>query len=146
MKLGSISPMNFKGIYEVAGQKTDLNPKNVPAGDWEKGNEDLTYVNLTYRPFIDEVVDEKKIKAAIPGILVQHYYEAGDKYCASAVVPKIEVGKTMNCTQDEWERAHEKEATSTIPNLKEYAHCVHDVESQVRELTPAEEQAIVEAN
>ena len=54
MKLGSISPMNFKGIYEVSGQKTDLNPKNVPAGDWEKGNEDLTYVNLTYRIVRDE--------------------------------------------------------------------------------------------
>ncbi len=146
MKLGSISPMNFKGIYEVAGQKTDLNPKNVPAGDWEKGNEDLTYVNLTYRPFIDEIVDEKKIKSAIPGVLVQHYYEAGDKYCASAVVPKVTVGKALNCTQDEWERATEKKAESTIPTLKDFAHCVHDVQAQTRTLTEAEEQAIVEAN
>ena len=102
MKLGSISPMSFKGIYEVKGQETNLNAKNVPAGDWEKGNEDLTYVNMTYRPFVDEIVDEKKIKAAIPGVLVQHYYEAGDKYCASAVVPKITIGKAFHRTEDFW--------------------------------------------
>ena len=61
MKLGSISPMNFKGIYEVESTKLKLHPNNVPATDWEKGNEDLTFVNLTYRPFIDEKVDENKL-------------------------------------------------------------------------------------
>lgn len=146
MKLGSINPMNFKGIYEVKGAEHSKTAKNVPADTWQKGNEDLTYVNLTYRPFIDEVVDEAKIKNAVPGVLIEHYYEPTDKYCADAVVPKIEVGKTLNCTQDEWERATEKKPESTIPVLETFARCIHDVQAKSRALAPEEQAAIAEAN
>lgn len=146
MKLGSVTPMNFKGIYELKGTERAKTAKNVPADTWQKGNEGLTFVNLTYRPFIDEVVDENKIKNAIPGVLVEHYYEPSDRYCTDAVVSKVEIGKTLNCTQDEWERAHEEKIESTIPNLEEHAHCVQDMDAKTRFLSPEEETAIKEAN
>ena len=150
MRIGKINSTSFKGLYEIKAKKESKTTKNVPANDYEKDSVRLKFADVIYRPFMGEILDNKKleeIKANVASGALEHgYTDSGDHYYLNAVVSEVYLGQTLNFTQDEWERVTGKNIKDEIVTKEALIGNLEDRGNYITEITPAIAEEIKLAN
>lgn len=147
MKIGKINQTNFKGLYEIKSKTLSATAKAVPAENHEKDSVKLEFAHVIYRPFMGEKLDLEKIKSKVSAGALEHGYTApGDHYYLNAVVPEVYLGKTLNFTQDEWERVTGKNIEDVAVTKETLIEKLEDKGNYITEMSQEEADAIKTAN